>query len=188
MTDLARTVGLSQSSLYYWFRSKEDVLRGLTQANRESLDIAEQLAAAGAPAATRLYAVLYTDVLQMCRGSLDFYDLERVASAQPEWFSELLEDYGRLGSAIEEILRTGARSGEFDIEDPRIATVSCLAQTEGMQHRFRSPTPGAAPLADATTAARLAARGVLRATLADPSRTDAAEQSALELIAAHAED
>ncbi|MET1132553.1 MAG: helix-turn-helix domain-containing protein, partial [Aeromicrobium sp.] len=36
MTQVAREVGLGQSSMYYWFRSKDDLLKALVSANRES--------------------------------------------------------------------------------------------------------------------------------------------------------
>jgi len=183
MTEVARAVGLGQSSLYYWFRSKEDLLRGLAGANRESLDVARRLSASGASPAVHLYAVLYADVLQMCRGALDFYDLERSARAQPEFFAEILTDYGRLRTAIEAIVAEGMASGIFVGGDPRTATVACLAQTEGIQHRFRTPTPEPADRGPAldrpAAAARLAATTVLRSLLADPADASEVERSAL---------
>jgi TetR/AcrR family transcriptional regulator len=183
MSEIAKAVGLGQSSVYYWFRSKEDLLRALAGANRESLEVARRLAAEGTPPPAHLYAVLYADVLQMCHGALDFYDLERVAHAQPEFFAEILADYGRLGAELETIIDAGMRSGAFLPGDPRTATAACLAQTEGVQHRFRTPTPDAsergAVLADPAAAARLAATTALRALLADPGRADAVERDAM---------
>jgi TetR/AcrR family transcriptional regulator len=187
MSEIARAVGLGQSSVYYWFRSKDDVLRALAGANRESLEVARRLAAASTPPPVHLYAVLYADVLQMCHGSLDFYDLERVAQAQPESFAEILADYGRLRDEIEAIIDAGMRSGEFLAGDARLATAACLAQTEGVQHRFRLPTPDAtergSALADPPAAARLAAGTATRALLADPARAAEAEQRALAALA-----
>ncbi|MBC9227273.1 TetR family transcriptional regulator [Aeromicrobium sp. 636] len=187
MTEVARAVGLGQSSMYYWFRSKEDLLKALASANRESLEVAERLADSEVPAAVHLYAVLHADVRQMCGGTLDFYDLERVARAQPETFAEILDDYGRLRAAIEQIIGAGIASGEFAPMDPRLATVACLAQTEGVQHRFRTPTPDTADrpsaLGDPSAAARLAARTAVRALLADPAQLADVERRGLaELV------
>ena len=140
MTEVARAVGLGQSSVYYWFRSKDDLLRGLAGANRESLEVARRLSGRTSPP-VHLYAVLYTDVVQMCRGALDFYDLERVAHAQPESFAEILADYGRLRTEIEAIVAAGMAAGDLVPGDARVATVACLAQTEGIQHRYRTPAP-----------------------------------------------
>lgn len=183
MTEVARAVGLGQSSVYYWFRSKEDLLRGLAGANRESLEVARRLSGGGTRAPEHLYAVLYTDVLQMCRGALDFYDLERAARAQPEFFTEILADYGRLRAAIEVIVADGMASGDFVDGDPRTAAVACLAQTEGIQHRFRTPSPDAADRGAALDgpqdAARLAATTALRALLADPASGSEVERRAL---------
>lgn len=183
MTQVAREVGLGQSSLYYWFRSKEDLLKALVSANRESLDVAERLAEGDAPAAVRLYAVLHADVLQMCEGALDFYDLERAARAQPDVFAEVLGDYGRLRDELERIVESGVGEGVLVAADARLAVVACLAQTEGVQHRFRTPTPDAsdrpAALATARDAARLAATAAVRGLLADPARIEEIERLAL---------
>ncbi|GAA3535881.1 hypothetical protein AFL01nite_08230 [Aeromicrobium flavum] len=187
MTEVARAVGLGQSSMYYWFRSKEDLLKALASANRESLEVAERLAGTDVPAAVQLYAVLHADVRQMCGGTLDFYDLERVARAQPETFAEILDDYGRLRAAIERIVRAGVDSGEFALADARLAAVACLAQTEGVQHRFRVPTPDAAErpaaLEDPSSAARLAATTAVRSLLTDPAQVADVERRALAELA-----
>jgi TetR/AcrR family transcriptional regulator len=187
MSEIAKAVGLGQSSVYYWFHSKEDLLLALTGANRESLEVARRLASSTPPPA-HLYAVLYVDVLQMCRGALDFYDLERAAHAQPEFFAEILADYGRLRAELEAIVEAGMRSGDFVAGDARTATAACLAQTEGMQHRFRIPTPDDAQrgpaLTEPATAARLAATTALRALLANPARSPEVERAALVALEA----
>lgn len=186
MSEIARTVGLGQSSVYYWFRSKEDLLRALAGANRESLEVAHRLAAAATPPPEHLYAVLYADVLQMCRGTLDFYELERAGHGQPEFFAEILADYGRLRAEIEAIVDAGMRSGDFVAGDVRTATLACLGLTEGVQHRFRTPTPDVAGrgavLADPAAAARLAATTAVRALLADPARAAEVERAALAAL------
>ncbi|MET1133352.1 MAG: helix-turn-helix domain-containing protein, partial [Aeromicrobium sp.] len=187
MTQVAREVGLGQSSMYYWFRSKDDLLKALVSANRESLEVAERLSAGATPAAVRLFAVLYADVVQMCDGALDFYDLERVARAQADAFAEVLDDYGRLRQALEEIIGAGVGEGELVADDARLAALACLAQTEGMQHRFWIPAPDAADrpaaLATAQDAARLAATTAVRALLADPAQVAEVERLALRELA-----
>jgi len=187
MTQVARAVGLGQSSMYYWFRSKEDLLKALVSANRESLDVAERMGAGDAPAAVRLYAVLYADVLQMCDGALDFYDLERAARAQPDVFAEVMDNYARLGEELERIVEAGVGEGALVAADARLAVVACLAQTEGAQHRFRTPTPDAsgrsAALVTSRDAARLAAAAAVRGLLADPAQIDEIERLAHEALA-----
>ena len=187
MTQVAREVGLGQSSMYYWFRSKEDLLKELLSANRESLEVAERLAGSDTPAAVRLYAVLHADVVQMCDGALDFYDLERVAHGQPDVFAEVVTDYARLRDELERIVEAGVGEGTLVAEDPRLAVLACLAQTEGMQHRFRTPSPEtrdrAPALGSSRDAARLAATTAVRALLADPSAIAEVERQALARLA-----
>src|ERR1700716_3532373 len=65
MTEIARACGLGQSSLYYWFRQKEDILLGLLALNRVSLDCAEQVVAETGSPAVRLLRLLRLDILEL---------------------------------------------------------------------------------------------------------------------------
>ena len=60
--------------------------------------------------------------------------------------------------------------------------MACLAQTEGVQHRFRTRSPDdadrPAALGEAADAARLAATSALRALLRDPSTVADVERAA----------
>ncbi len=71
MTEIARECGLGQSSLYYWFRQKEDILLGLLALNRVSLDFAEQVVAEAGSPAVRLLRLLRLDMLELCSSPVD---------------------------------------------------------------------------------------------------------------------
>src|SRR3954452_5171833 len=66
MTQIARECGLGQSSLYYWFRQKEDILLGLLALNTISLTFAERMVAATGSPAVRLLRLLRLDILELC--------------------------------------------------------------------------------------------------------------------------
>ena len=113
MTEVARTVGLGQSSVYYWFSSKEELLRALVSANRESSRWPSALRRpTPLPRCTSMRCCTPTCCRCAC-GALDFYDLERVARSQPETFAEILDDYGRLRAALEEIVAAGMALGRL---------------------------------------------------------------------------
>ncbi len=108
---IAREAGLGQSSLYYWFANKEAILQALIDKNRESLETARELVDATGSPAHRLYRIVYVDVVQMCSAPLDFYELERVARAQPEAFYEFFSDYRELERLIAQVIRQGSLRG-----------------------------------------------------------------------------
>ena len=92
MTEIARECGLGQSSLYYWFRQKEDILLGLLAVNRASLDFAEQLAREGGSPAVGLLRLLRLDIRELCSSPVDICEVEVLAEQQPEVFTEFWAD------------------------------------------------------------------------------------------------
>jgi AcrR family transcriptional regulator len=142
MSEIARSAGLRQSSVYYWFARKEHILQALLEGNRTSLQVAQALEPAADPAAARLYAVLHADAVQLCASPLDFYEFERVARSQPQNFGAFFEDYGELHRLVASIIRQGLDSGELRDVDPEAAATAALSLNEGLQRHYRQPLPG----------------------------------------------
>ena len=142
MSEIARSAGLRQSSLYYWFARKEHILQALLEDNRSSLELARVLEAAPGPAGPRLYAVLHTDAMQLCSAPLDFYEFERVARSQPQNFGAFFDDYAALHRLTASIVRQGVAAGGFRQTDPEGAATAALGLNEGLQRHYRQPLPG----------------------------------------------
>ena len=142
MSEIARSAGLRQSSVYYWFARKEQILQALLEENRSSLELARVMEAAPGPAAPRLYAVLYADAMQLCSAPLDFYEFERVARSQPQNFGAFFDDYATLHSLVASIVRQGVNAGEFRGVDHEGAATAGLGLNEGLQRHYRQPLPG----------------------------------------------
>lgn len=136
ISQIAESVGLRQSSMYYYYKSKEEILSTLMEKNRESLTLAEKLMEEDGPVAPRLYAFLYTDVRQLCTAPLDFYELEIAAQAQPQVFEGFDDDYDKLRSVAARLLALGAESGELRTHDPDGTAPMLLSLNEGAQHRL----------------------------------------------------
>lgn len=136
MTEIAQGSGLRQSSIYYWFRSKDEILRAIMDQNRVSLTAARALSKRKEPAGIRLYIVLYQDVVQMCSAPLNFFDLEEAANNQPEVFSDFHDDYEELAVRMQEIVEDGVFAGEFDPIDASEFVRTALNLNEGSQYRF----------------------------------------------------
>lgn len=138
ITQIARAAGLQQSSLYYYFRSKEEILQAALAVNREALAFADEVIASEAPASEKLYRLLRYDTLQLCLSPFDFNEIERLAESQPEEFSDWWQDYNRLHKHVVALVQEGQESGEFIECDPVIAASAALCLDEGIQKRYRT--------------------------------------------------
>lgn len=178
MIDIAESVGLGQSSLYYWFKSKQEIIAALMAKNRESLEVARRLRTTGQPASVRVFAILQADVLQMCSAPIDFYEYERSAGQHQDSFTVALADYRELRELLIEAIAQGQAGGLF-ISEPssgELATL-VLSLTEGFQHRWRSSRAPGDDSAEAVGTA--AARFAVRALLCSPDEIDRVETAAL---------
>lgn len=169
MSAIARESGLGQSSLYYWFKSKEDILKEFLGTNRNPLNAAKEAEAAGEGVAGQLRALLYQDALALCQLPFDYRLLETVARKSGEEFVELFDDYRALVAKVEELICRGVDGGVFECPDPAAYAVAIVAADEGVQHRFHNQTwmpdqgkltVGMEALAAAT--ADLSVRGLLK--------------------------
>jgi AcrR family transcriptional regulator len=171
MAQIAERAGLKQSSIYYWFRSKAEVLASiLERVNRVPLEIVERERAAEGPVAERLLRVVRQDVLALCGFPFDINEIHRLARHAPEGFAAYWEDRGRLDDEVEALVAEGVASGELRKVDARLAARTLLAGDEATQNWFR---PADAAGYDAEAVADHVAEVALRSLLADPSSYDA---------------
>jgi AcrR family transcriptional regulator len=174
MTEIARECGLGQSSLYYWFRQKEDILLGLLALNRVSLDFAEQVVAESGSPAVRLLRLLRLDMLELCSSPIDICEVEVLAEQQPDVFVEFWADTAALHGHIGTLISDGIACGEFIECDPEFAALNICAAEEGVQRRYRNSAAhapgGSSPFRHkdysrehvATELATIVVRGLLR--------------------------
>src|SRR3954471_4133911 len=85
MSRIAKEVGLRQSSLYYYFSRKEEVVATLVaRANVLSLELIEGIAADDQTAPVQLYRFVRGDVVALCALPFDINEIHRVAARDPE--------------------------------------------------------------------------------------------------------
>lgn len=177
MAQIAERAGLQQSSIYYWFRSKSDILGSiLERVNRIPLAIVERERAASGPVAGRLYRLVREDVLALCGFPFDINEIHRLALRSPAAFAAYWEERARLDDEVEALVVEGQATGELRPIDPRLAARTLLAGDEATQNWFRSSHD------DGYTAEQVAdhvAESALRSLLADPSGFDAVRDEAL---------
>ena len=143
MAQIAEASGLQQSSIYYWFRSKSDVLGSiLDQVNRVPLEIVEEARRSEGPVALRLHRVVVQDVLALSGFPFDINEIHRLAAREPESFTGYWAERSRLDEEVEALVAEGVRAGELQPVDTRLAARTLLAADEATQHWFRTETRG----------------------------------------------
>jgi len=140
MSDIARASGLQQSSLYYWFRNKEQLLQETLLVNRAPLKfIAEVGAGSGSPA-VKLYRLLRFDTMQLALSPIDFNEIQRIAHEQRTEFHQFWTDYERLKDWVTDLIGAAISEGKF-IDCDREETAGLLLNfDEGAQKRTRLHT------------------------------------------------
>jgi len=191
MADIAVSAGLRQPSLYYYFRSKIDVLGHiLDDVNRIPLHIVEQARSAGGPVAVRLYWLIYQDVLALCRFPFDINEIHRLSASHPREFDRYWVERQRLNDEVEALISAGVEAGELRDVDPRLAALSVLANDEATQnwlrpvgsHRLRGRLDAALGDYCAEEVADHTAEVALRHLLVRPSTLGAVRARALTLV------
>ncbi|WP_165044870.1 TetR/AcrR family transcriptional regulator [Adlercreutzia sp. ZJ138] len=136
MSQIAEAAGYNQSSLYYWYKRKEDLLNAILEKTDFSLRTASRIASLNGDKITQLYSVLYSDVYMMCSLPCDFHNLEDVAVDTKGALDGFFTNYQQLVSAIRLIIEEGIYQGDFIKVDPAQATFNALSLNEGIQHRY----------------------------------------------------
>ncbi len=163
MAQIAEGSGLQQSSIYYWFRSKSDILASiLERVNRVPLSIVERERHTEGPMVERLRRLVREDVLTLCGFPFDINEIHRLARRSPDEFAAYWDERRRLDDEVEAMIAEGVASGELRPVDPRLAARALLAADEATQNWFRPlGTSGYTPDQVATFTAEAAVRTLL---------------------------
>ena len=184
MTQLAKAVGLRQSSLYYYFASKEEVVAALvSRANVVPLEVVARIEAEGGAPAARLHRFVRADVVALCEMPFDINEVHRLASGDRDRFRSYWDERTTLERRIAAIVRAGIESGGFRAVDARLTALTIMANDEGVQNWYRLGTRRAADtvgrgLADLVVGGLLVAPGRLASVHREVERLDAATRRA----------
>src|SRR4051794_7533801 len=141
MSRIAGAAGLKQSSLYYYFRRKEEIVAELVaRANVVPLAQLRQIAAAGGAPAVQLHRFVRADVVALCELPFDINEVHRIAARDPEQFASYWKERTQLERMLGKILRRGADEGTLRTVDLRFTALTILSIDEGVQNWFRLGT------------------------------------------------
>ncbi len=141
MSRLAGEVGLKQSSLYYYFRSREEVVAALVaRANVVPLELVATIAADGGSEPAQLHRFIRGDVEALCALPFDIGDIHRVAARDRERFADYWAERARLERQLAAIVRRGIAAGELRKVEPTLTALTIMSNDEGVQNWFRLGT------------------------------------------------
>lgn len=141
MSSIAAEVGLGQSSLYYYFRNREQIVAALVaRANVVSLDLVSSIEAQPGSAADKLERFVQGDVEALCALPFDINEVHRIAARDRDRFAGYWHERSRLERRLAAIVQAGVDSGELRRVDARLTALTIMANDEGVQNWYRLGT------------------------------------------------
>lgn len=192
MLQIAERSGLAQSSLYYWFRRKEQIVAELLQqVNRLPLAYAKQLKAEGAPPDVQLYRLVCFDVRTVCEFPLEITEVHRFSKRDHAAFDTYWRERRELTRTVERLIGGGVEAGVFRPVDAFLCALTVIAQDESVQNWFqpsarlkpRTTSAQEDPAAlryESDSIAEFVATQTLASLIAAPSRLEALKKRARE--------
>lgn len=185
MRDIANSVGLRQSSLYYYFNRKELILKASFSLNRAPLTFIEQLE--GGSPGLRLYRFSRFDTCQLCQSPWDVNEVERLADLHRDLFEELWRDRQGLQDRVVELITEGIAARQFEPADPQLTALAVTSFDEGVQNWYRrqvhhqpgGDSPFVYPAYSVRQVSDLVAAAALRLVLRNPEDLTDIKQQAM---------
>ena len=137
MDDVAREARLSKGALYWYFRSKEDLLKAiLARMFEPDLQLMEELVRQRERSAVERLETLARKALdslpQMRVTQALLYEFYALAARTGPLQVLIRDYYRRYYELLTELLAQGVEQGELRIQNPRRAAMALLAQFEGL--------------------------------------------------------
>jgi TetR/AcrR family transcriptional regulator len=163
MAQIAAGAGLQQSSLYYYFRSKEEILAAIVaKANVVPLELVRQVRDQPLEPAVRLWRFVAGDVVALCALPFDINEVHRIAARDRQRFATYWKERRTLQAGLAAILRDGMADGSLRQVNARLVALTLMSNDEAVQNWFRHDTrPIRDPEAIGTAIADLAVGGLL---------------------------
>jgi TetR/AcrR family transcriptional regulator len=141
MSRIAADSGLGPSSLYYYFRSRDELVAALVaRANVVPLDLIARITAADGSIAAKLFRFVQGDVQALCALPFDINEVHRIAARDRERFGEYWRERARLERKLAALVRLGVDAGELRPLDAALVAITIMSNDEGVQNWYRLGT------------------------------------------------
>jgi AcrR family transcriptional regulator len=161
MQDLATAVGITKSSLYHHYPSKQALLAEIVEVTMSRVPpLVAEIAALDIPAASRLHRAIALHTAESIR-ERDYLACfsEESRYLSPAFMALHREKKDRYEALFQQLIEDGIDSGEFVAQDPSLAVMAVLGMCDGTIRRYR-PEDGYSPDDIATAFANAAIRGL----------------------------
>jgi AcrR family transcriptional regulator len=161
MQDLATAVGITKSSLYHHYPSKQALLAEIVEVTMSRVPpLVAEIAALDIPATERLHRAVALHTAESIR-ERDYLACfsEESRYLSPAFMAVHRERKGRYEALFQQLIEDGMKSGEFVAQDSSLAAMAVLGMCDGVIRRYR-PEDGYSPDDIATAFANTAIRGL----------------------------
>ena len=190
VSEIAHEVRMDQSSIYYWFPSKEAILEQVCDPNR-SLSALDHIMNDIDDRVVQLYMLISYDVVRKCNLPFDFIEFEGLVYDHRDRFEGFLTRYREFYQAFERTISRGIEEGVFNdcLVDEQVVTI--LSITEGIQHHYHAKLRGNLILVscdyevkdhDPEAIGHMAARTIIPSMLATPQSLDEIRSKATTIL------
>jgi AcrR family transcriptional regulator len=142
MKDLSDYLGLVKGNLYYYFKSKHDLLyQCRIRCLQQSLEVLQQVSEASGPAGGRLTTLIREHILVLIEGQYSAALLLDAGPMTPARRREYVSLRDEFEAGMRRIIEEGIAAGEFPGQNVRMASFAILGAINWMPKWYR---PGGA--------------------------------------------
>ena len=138
MQDVADHLGLVKGNLYYYFRTKEELIyHAHVKCVQVSLEALKRAAASEAKPAERLRALIVEHILAMTEGEYGavlLEDIDRLTPAHRRKYVALRDEFEK---GVRELIKVGIARADFAKQDPRTAAFAILGAINWIPKWYR---------------------------------------------------
>jgi TetR/AcrR family transcriptional regulator len=139
MQDVADHLGLVKGNLYYYFRSKEELIyHAHVKCVQVSLDALERAAASKAPPAERVRTLIVEHILAMTEGEYGAVLLEDIDTLTPTHRRKYVALRDQFEEGVRALIREGIAKGDFVKQDVRTAGFAILGAINWIPKWYRT--------------------------------------------------
>lgn len=142
MTAIAREAGLDQSSLYYWFKSKEHLLDEILVESFNTCEHKGKLFHAAAPCGVRLYSLLFRRTFKYCNLPVDVLAVEEASDKGGNRFEQFFTNLESYKLNLQTLVNEGMHSGDFITGDEWQMTAALMSIVMSSQHSYHRSRVG----------------------------------------------
>jgi AcrR family transcriptional regulator len=138
--DIAAQAGLSPAALYFYFRSKEEVLY---QIATSALDFTIEVAATeakgpGSPAERLTNLVRVLTIWHTYNSQVAHVVLYQTGALTTDHLADIAAKQREVSQIVRQVITDGVKSGDFDVPDPGAVTIAVLSLCLDVARWYRS--------------------------------------------------